>query len=306
MSHINQTSHWNLTFIGTGTEMKNLYIMVTLAIVAASCQRIIVDEGNDISTDGYTVFTVDIEEVELCEGEQYGNRWQDGTRIGVFGSATNVPYYLKRDDAGKVQALFYGSIVKGEEILACCPRLEGMELENGFMPCELPSVQPHLQGALESFMNVSRYSFARLEDGFLHFRYPFGILELQFHFDDAIDIQGLELMSDKAVSGRMFIDGSGIVHPSGIGNEYIRLDFADRQVSTVSEGKYTSFFFVLPPALYEKGELRIRVSATSETFEVKLGQIEVPRVKMNNLSVANVIVETSQLPGFDKETGVLE
>lgn len=283
-------------------------ILILATFATASCSSLSIDDGKDIVTGVHTVFNVDIEEVEIADGLHTDNRWKDGACLGVFGSESgeNELYCIKRDDVGKVQAVFYGSAVKGEEILACCPVKPGMKLEGGLMPCELPTLQPFGGDALECFLNASECAFARLEEGRLHFRYPFGILEVQFRFDQSLDLTALQLSSVRKISGRMAAGGDAVLKTLDISSDFIDLDLGGETVPTIRNGKYTSFFFVLPPGFYAAGELTVAAVSESESFEVILKGIEVPRVSMDSFHIASTVVETAQLLGFDKEDGILE
>lgn len=283
------------------------YIIPIVLICLSACVKTTPDSGADIDKDGYTFFSVDIENLAIGNASIPGS-WNAGDRIGVFGSesGSNVPYYLKRGGEGLQAAAFYGGLVKGN-VLAYAPF--DQTVSSAAIPCELARVQRFQAGADKAawFLQYNPRTFAaRGEDGVLHFHYPFGLMSISFEFVEPIDVQAITLKSTGGLSGWLEADWSGAVRPGALAHKDISLDLGGGVVSSKTDAAFTEFLFVLPPAVYAAGELSLTVVTPSEEMSLSLKELEVKRVDNTHFPVTSVVVTSSDLPGFDKVDGYLE
>ena len=293
--------------------MRKYIIPLLLAVSSvAACQKTVKDEGKDINLEGYTMFNVDIEAVDLDGGAASQAVWADGASIGIFGSesGSNACFNIKRSDAGLSAASFYGELVKGSQIAAYAPYENGLSRENGAIPLDLAAVQPFESDAsvASHFISLCPRIFASLgKDKALHFAYPLGLLNVSITFDEAIEVQGMKLSSNsKGLSGRMGVLPSGETATTSVSRSEISLDFGGTAVSSKdADGGFTSFLFVLPPAEYAAGELSLEITTAEELIRVQLPAIEVKRVEGKDFVIANTEVG-SGLPGFETQPGILE
>lgn len=290
--------------------MKKYIIPVLAALLLAGCQKTVKDEGTDIDTGGYTLFNVDIEALDLGIGAPVQGVWADGARIGVFGNVagSNAAFNLKHSDAGLSAASFYGELVVGNEITAYAPFEEGLTLDGGAIPCDLAYNQEYdAEASIEAgFVKYCPRSFAALEDGELHFRYPMGLLKVVFTFDEAVTVKSINLTATKGISGRMGVLPDGKILTSDVTRKSIALALPAAGVSSKdAQGGFTPFWFVIPPAAYAAGDLTLEITTTDEAIRVQLKELEVKRVEGKEFSVAAVEVNSS-LPGFETTPGFLE
>lgn len=286
--------------------MKKYIIPIVLCCLGA-CATELPDTGADIDTAGYTLFSVDIENLSLG-GSSIPGSWNAGDCIGVFGSDAggNVPYYLKRQPDGLQAAAFYGGLVKGR-VLAYAPFDGTVSTES--VSCQLEHVQQFQAGADKAgwFLQYNPRTFASLgEDGVLHFGYPMGLLCVRFEFVEPLSVQAISLKGKKGISGWMDVDWDAVVRPSALSHKEITLDLGGETVATRSGSAVTEFLFALPPAVYAAGELSVEVSALEEEMSLELREVEIKRVTAAEFPVTNVTVKSSDLPGYDKEEGYLE
>jgi len=290
--------------------MKKYIIPVLAAFLLIGCEKTVKDEGKDINTEGYTLFGVDIEALDLGSGTPSTEVWAEGARIGVFGdeAGENAAFNIKRSDAGLSAASFYGELVKGSSISAYAPYEDGITLDGGALPCNLPSEQEY-DSAKSAEQVLKQYCprvFASLgEDGKLHFRYPMGLLKVVFNFDEPISITSMKLSSSKGISGRLGVLPSGEILAGAVARKDITLSFGSPTGSADNANEPVPFWFVLPPADYAAGELILEVSTLDESIRVQLSETEVKRVEGKEFSIASVEV-SSTLPGFDITPGILE
>ncbi len=291
------------------TAMKKHIIYPMIALALCACSPAGKDNGEDIDTSGYTVFSVDIENLSLG-GAAQGGVWEEGASIGVFGSeqGDNEQYFLRRDAAGLQAATFYGSVVKGK-VSAYSPFAQGTVSHDGTLPCELSPVQEFdaASGKEEWFLRYNPRTFASADsEGTLHFRYPMGLMSVRFEFQEEIEITSFTLNCSRGISGRLDVNANGEVSASGLSHKYISLDLGDAGVSNKTEDGFTEFLLALPPGVYQSGELRLNVITGEDEMEVVLGETEIRRVEGAELPVTAISVGTSDLPGFEKEHGYLE
>lgn len=290
--------------------MKKIYfLIIATAVACISCQK---EEGRktDIDTSGYTMFSANTEEVEF-QGHKFSDPWRDGTCIGVYGSesGTNSRFFLKRSGAGKTDAFFYGPLVKGDAVCAYHPYSETYALENGKFPFMLASVQPFEaeSGAWDAFYSCDSLSFASMKTaGNLDFKYPMGVLAVEFHFDEITNVKKISLVGKNPISGKLLVDTDCNVTSSAVSTNVIELDLKSQVVPSKVGDVYTPFYFVLPPAVYAFKDLVLNVSTDTEDMSVILKETTVPRVRSCDFKVASVEITSSDIPGFNTETGYLE
>lgn len=289
--------------------MKKYIIPIAAALCLLGCNKQIPDDGADIDKSGHTLFSVDIENLSIGGGQIPG-KWNDGDRIGVFGSelGKNVPYYLKRGGEGLQAAAFYGGVVKGN-VLAYAPYEDGVEDVNGAIPCYLEHEQEFAPdaGKAEWFLGYNPRTFAVPgADEILHFQYPMGLMAVHFDFTDPVLIYSISLSSTKGLSGWMSIGPDGNVQPSDISHKEINLNLKAKSVSTKTDGKSTEFLFALPPGKYTDGSLSINAVTPDEEIVVNIHDVEVKRVDSADFPVVDVTIHTSDIPAYDKIDGYLE
>lgn len=287
--------------------MKKIIQHIILCCICCACTTVLPDTGEDIDRSGHTRFNVDIENLSLA-GTSIPGRWEDGDRIGVYGSEAgqNVPYYLKRGGEGLQAAAFYGSVVRGD-IISYAPYDKG--ITSAIVPCELQRIQEFQPeaGKADWFLKYNPRTFAAMgEDGILHFHYPMGLLSVAFKFDEPVSVKEITLKSTKGISGLLDIDKSGYVQPSAITGKEISLDLGGKLVPSKSGSSFTEFLFVLPPAVYAAGELSLSVVTPEENMLLMLPELEVKRVENADFPVLSIVVTSKNLPGFEKEDGYLE
>lgn len=292
-------------------DMKRfLYMFSTVILAAAACEKPVVDDDFDIS--GNTVFTVDTEQIDILAGASFRDTWAEGSRLGVFGDAdySNIPYVLKRDGIDKSEATFYGPLVRGRRILAYYPYSASKELEEGMVPVTLSTVQPFDADAdaTSQFLSCSPEVVACTEgDNVLHFRYPFGIMAVQLQFDELMKVSSLTLSStESGIAGRLLVDADLNVKASSISATSISVTPDTPVDSFDADGRFATFYFVLPPAEYPAKSLALAVVTETETMNISMKAIEVKRVDGVDFSVCNVAVQGSDLPGFNPVDGYLE
>lgn len=289
---------------------KFLYIFSIVILAAAACDKPVVDDDFDIS--GNTVFTVDTEQIDILSGESFRDIWPEGSRIGVFGEEgySNIAYVLKRDGIDKSEATFYGPVVRGRRILAYSPYTPSKELEEGMLPVTLPTVQPYdaANDATAQFLACSPEAVACAEgDNVLHFRYPFGIMAVQLQFDELMKVSSLTLSSQEGgIAGRLLVNADMAVKASSISATSISVTPDTPVDSFDADGRFTTFYFVLPPAEYPAKSLALTVVTETETMNISMKAIEVKRVDGVDFPVCNVAVQGSDLPGFKPVDGYLE
>lgn len=289
--------------------MKKYIIPIVLICLACACVKTKPDTGEDIDKSGYTFFGVDIENLSIG-GVPVPGSWDDGDQIGVFGSeaGANVPYYLKRGGEGLQAAAFYGGLVKGD-VLAYAPFDKTVSATEDAIPCELERVQLFQPGADKTawFLQYNPRTFAaRGEDGILHFRYPMGLMSVRFEFADPIQVQAITIRGENGLSGWLEADWDGDVRPSALSHKEISLNLSGESVSSKTGDGFTEFLFVLPPAVYEAGALTLDVVTPDEEMFLGLQEVEIKRVDNTVFPVTNIVVTSSDLPGFGKVDGYLE
>jgi len=289
--------------------MKKIFCILIITLAFAACQKQNADSGSDIDTSGYTVFSANTEEVEML-GSRSFKLWEDGDCIGLFGSTSGVnqKFFLKRSGVGKSDAVFYGPVVKGDAIFAYYPYSETAELENGKYPFMLSSVQDlNVESAADAFFACDSLSVASMNQaGKLDFKYPMGVLSVEFHFDEIINVKEISLTGKNPICGKMLVDASCNVTPSEVATKVISLDLDGQIVPSKVGEVYTPFYFVLPPAVYAFKNLTLNVKTDKEDMTITLKETTVPRVKACDFKVASVEITSSDLPGFNKEDGYLE
>lgn len=291
--------------------MKKTIKLILSAWCLAACGGTVPDAGSDIDTGGWTLFHVDIESLGLGSSVLEG-QWEDGARIGVFGSeqGDNAEFFMKKADAGLQAATFYGTVVKGSPVVAYFPFESGLALEDGALPCDLAGIQAYCgpeASVAEHFLSYTPRSFAVADgDGVLHFRYPMGLLEVLFTFESAVDVTAMTLSSAGGLSGRLLVHADGRVLPGPVSRTSVSLDFGGASVSTkAADGSYNGFVFVLPPASYGAGDLVLDVETTADPLHVVLPAVEVKRVEGTAFSASAVHVGAG-LPGYGTTPGILE
>lgn len=290
---------------------KTFIIFLTALSVAVSCKKP-VDDGRDIDLSGHTVFNVNTEQIDIVPGSSFRSTWPEGAQIGVFGGTGdgNVRYFLKRSGVGAAEAVFYGPKVDGESCIAYYPYSEFCSLEDGRIPCTLPSVQTYSaeRTATEQFLGCCGTVVAAADgNGVLGFRYPFGLVAVRICFDDVLTVKGMTLSSrDRGISGRMLADGQASVVPSSVSSGKIELAFSQPVVSKDASGNFTTFYFVLPPAEYASKTLTLDIDAQEGKMSVMMKSVRVERVQGMDFPVTNVNVDASDLPGFNPVDGYLE
>ena len=180
-------------------KTNRMHIMLMLLFFAAAlcgCSGNTSTPREEIDLSGYTLFSANVESISFADGSALDQNWEDGDRIGVFGSETgnNAEYYLRKSSVGQSEATFYGELVKGN-VVAYKPYAEGVSLIAGKIPVEISRNQTYIRGS--SLSDVLSWACERLtatlENEKLHFLYPAGILAIRFAFDETTDIDVLKL-----------------------------------------------------------------------------------------------------------------
>lgn len=277
------------------------------ALLAVSCKK--GDDGSDIDKSGYTVFTVDTEQIDF-DGASASDSWENGDKLGVFGSqsGSNVPYTLKRSGEGSRTAAFYGPLVTGTSIKAYFPYSESLVTEDGKIPFWLNTTQQFsTDGALNAFIRQCNSTFAVSdESSVLHFLYPLGLLAVQLRVEEVMYVTSMTLESTEGIAGRLLVGDDILAQPSGISSKSISLDFSGEAVASRQGDNITNFYFVLPPAVYPAKSLRLKIVTTEEELSVNLRETAVSRVSATDFNISTVYVWTSDIPGFDIMDGYLE
>lgn len=279
------------------------------ALPLLSCEM--KDRGADIDLSGHTIFKVDMEEISFRDLSE-DRVWHEGDMIGVFGSeqGDNAGFYLKTSSEGETIAEFYGPQVKGDLIRAYFPYDQNLRAGVNGIPCRLSPVQTYNPqiNSIEFFKECSQMAFAVLDDaGEFHFRYPFGILEINMALDTPVAMTGAILSSKNPVAGVFEINEQGLSVPTDVAQNFITLDFNGAVVMSGDSGVPAVLRFVLPPAFYLAGELTLEVNVEDgQDFIVQLDDVAVERVDCSDFTVATTTVGISDVPGLEVEDGYLE
>lgn len=295
--------------IGTGINtirmMRHLYILSVLTLLLWSCGKTNPDSGEDIDNSGETVFSADYENVKLLGQIE----WKQGETIGVFGSiqGDNERYVMEKTGAGSNTAVFYGPLVKGD-VIAYHPFDEYCEMRDGRISFWLDANQEYnpSNDAKGQFLSYCPTAFAVYgSDKILHFQYPLGILSVQVDFNPGVLIKQMSISTTRGISGKLSVDYACNVVPSEVAYKSISLEFGDKPVSTVSDGKLTEFFFVLPSATFEAGDIALCIVSEEETMNLSLPKIEIERVSANDFHVTSLKIGAG-LDSFKGKEGYLE
>lgn len=288
---------------------KSILYTTLCAALLLSCEM--KDNGTDIDLSGHTIFKVDMEEI-FFGGLPEDRVWQEGDMIGVFGSeqGENEGFYLKTSSEGETIAEFYGPLVKGNTIRAYFPYDRTLKGGVNGIPCSLSPVQGYdpLKNSVEFFKDCSRMAFAVLDEtGEFHFRYPFGILEINMALDEPVAMTGASLSGKNPVSGVFEINEQGLPVPTDVSQNVITLDFGGAVVPSDDSGVPAILRFVLPPAYYFAGDLSLEVNVQDgQDFIVLLEDVAVERVDCSDFTVSSTTVTLSDIPGLEVEDGYLE
>ena len=280
--------------------MKQIIPLVLLAGAFIACTKTVPAPKPEITSDGLTVVSADIETL-LLENEPV-RHWKQGDAIGLFGSQTgnNEKYLLRKADAALSSAVFYGPVVKGETIAAYYPYSPSFSGSATGMSTPLESVQTYNDdwGAVEQFLNYCPRAYAFLQNQKLKFHYPFGALEVKIELDEILTVYSLTLNSPSSS-----LSGLAVIHPDGAS----MAPGAPQQVKLLCEGgvdskdetgRVRSFLLVTVPGTYEDLKLGIEVEG-EPVILCELGNITIPRIDASGFSLASVKLTTCGPDSFD-------
>ena len=281
-------------------EMKRLISLVLLAGAIMACTKTVPAPKPDITSEGLTVVSADIETL-LLGGEQ-ARHWKDGDAIGLFGSETgnNEKYLLRKADANLSSATFYGPLVKGKTISAYYPYEPSFSGSATEMSATLESVQVYEEeaGAVEQFLNYCPRAYAFLRNDRLKFSYPFGVLAVKISLDEILTVHSLTLNSpSSSLSGLAVIHPDGATMAPGTPQE-VKLLCNGGVASRDMGGNVREFFMITVPGTYEDLKLSIEVEGEPAIL-CELGSITIPRIDAAGFALASVTLKSGGPDSFE-------
>lgn len=279
--------------------MKQIIPLVLLAGAFIACTKTVPAPKPQITSDGLTVVSADIETL-LLDNEPT-RHWKQGDAIGLFGSQTgnNEKYLLRKADADLSSAVFYGPVVKGETIAAYYPYSPSFSGSATGMSTTLESVQTYNDdwGAVEQFLNYCPRAYAFLRNDRLKFNYPFGVLEVRISLDEILTVHTLTLNSPScSLSGLAVINDDGATMAPGAPQEVKLL--CGGVSSRDESGNVREFFMVTVPGTYEDLKLSIEVDGEPAIL-CELGSLTIPRIDSAGFALASVALTTGGPDSFD-------
>lgn len=281
-------------------EMKPLTSLVLLAGVIMACTKTVPAPKPDITSEGLSVVSADIETL-LLGGEQ-ARHWKDGDAIGLFGSeaGNNEKYLLRKADANLSSATFYGPLVKGKTISAYYPYEPAFSGSATEMSATLESVQVYKEeaGAVEQFLNYCPRAYAFLRNDRLKFNYPFGVLAVKISLDEILTVHSLSLNSPlSSLSGLAVIHPDGATMAPGTPQE-VKLLCNGGVTSRDEGGNVREFFIITVPGTYEDLKLSLEVEGEPAIL-CELGSITIPRIDTAGFALASVTLKSGGPDSFE-------
>ena len=281
-------------------EMKPLTSLVLLAVAIMACTKTVPAPKPDITSEGLSVVSADIETL-LLGGEQ-ARHWKDGDAIGLFGSeaGNNEKYLLRKADANLSSATFYGPLVKGKTISAYYPYEPAFSGSATEMSATLESVQVYKEeaGAVEQFLNYCPRAYAFLRNDRLKFNYPFGVLAVKISLDEILTVHSLSLNSPlSSLSGLAVIHPDGATMAPGTPQE-VKLLCNGGVTSRDEGGNVREFFIITAPGTYEDLKLSIEVEGEPAIL-CELGSITIPRIDAAGFALASVMLKSGGPDSFE-------
>ena len=273
-----------------------LYASAALA-VAFACEKTGQEELGDVSQDGTTVISADIESLLLGQDTRV---WPEGAYIGVFGSesGTNEKYILKRAGAGLASAEFYGPLVCGETLAAYYPWQDVFAGRADAMPVSLAAAQQYSEdGVLEIFGRYCPTAFATMKNGSMKFFYPFGMMRVRVELFDNIKVTGITFTSTgKGAAGMGAVLPDGSLKMSAGAATTVTLDCGEG-VNIITEAGFSEFYLTLVPGTYESAFMVIAAEG-EDPIVCTLDGITVPRIDAADFKLASVSVKAGGPEGF--------
>ena len=275
-----------------------IYIIPLLAcLLFGSCE---VQEREDVTQEGYTTITCDIESLLLDSLERV---WPEDACIGVYGSeqGDNEPFYLRKADSDLKEGEFYGPEVSGEKIAAYYPYSSSYFAGVEAFPVSLRPVQEYLGGdAVSSYLRYSPRAFAFNKDGILRFEYPFGLVRFRMELLDVAAVNKIvfsSLSEPLAGSGKITADGLIMDADSPV---KVVLDCADAAIKD-DAGNYVDFYLTVVPGTYQEISVEFYLDGESKPLCCSATGFEVPRISAGDFVAVSVIMKGSGPEGFISE-----
>lgn len=279
--------------------MRNITTLL-LIFFLASCTKPTPAVKEDISQDGCTVLTANIEVLRLDGGKE--RQWPEGAAIGLFasGQGNNEKYLLRKADAGLSNGLFYGPLIKGDAMAAYYPWERSFSGSSTQFNTLLNADQRYDadKGAEQQFLTYCPTAFSFLTDGRFTFRYPFGMLKVVIDLEDVLTVQRVSLTdSARPLAGQAIVSPAGTSLSEG-GWDTITLNCGDEGVNSRDGAVLRPFYLVLPTGSRSSLTLRIGIKGEADPMIVQLKELTIPRIDCADFTIGSIIVGSTGPDSF--------
>ena len=286
-----------------------LIIVTFAALMTAVGCRGPLDDGRDMVLDGLTLLKANIEALELPGSSADEQIWEKGDKLGLYSDSgqINLEWNIRKSSEGMKHAEFYGEAVFGSVISGYFPYNATKKGNVNRIPCSLPERQDYAPelSAGEYLVKNTECIHATLQEGTLHFAYPFGLLNVNFNLYEQLDLSALRIATDSTIiSGALKIAHDGTIVKEYPGKNYIDINFG-KTTNTEEIAKGNGIYILLPPAVYEDMKIEV-MTVEGKPFLFNMPTLEVKRIKSDEFTVQTATITTSGVNVLTQTDGYLE